>query len=1095
MAASGQHRAKTKSKAVAQPRRVKASSARAGGQRPALPPKLTAPRPTRIFPRTRLFDLLDRTRKDHRVIWVSAPGGAGKTSLATSYLSTRKLPVLWYQVDAGDGDIASFFYYMGLAARQAAPRHKHPLPHLTPEYLADVPTFTRNFFRELYRRLPRNSVIVLDNYQDAPEDSLLHDVLHTAMGEVPEGLNLLVLSRVEPPAVLARLRLCDHAACLDWGKIQLTPEETRGIGALRLGKDLLDANLLDTLHQRTQGWAAGVVLMLEQGRSDATLDAATLPAGQKLLFDYFATEILVKMEEETKNALLASALLPKMTANMVAQLAAFPEAGRLLAELSRKNYFTLKHPGAEPAYEYHPLFREFLLASAKANYTPEQFLAMKKTAAALLEGDSQIEAAAALWQESADWSGITHLSLKYAQSLISQGRSHTLEAWLKSLPSELLAQTPWLLYWLGVCRLPYNPPEARRYFENAFMLFNHGEDVAGLFLSWSGAVDTLIYEWGDVRPLGRWIDVLPGLLVRYPVILSGDIGTRVTIGMFCALVYCQPAHPDLPIWEARAWDVAFNSPDITTRVTVGHHLLFYHSWWSGDKGKASQLVDMLRQSVEHEKATPLALIVWYAIEATYQWKMPASQEACLAAVRRGLEVAESSGIHMFDTLLYAQGAWGALTFGDLDLAREFLRKEQATLNPMRQADICQYHMQAYVETSLRGELALAAEHAKTSFLAGQATGAPFGIAVVHRVMGFSLYEQGAREKAFFHLARTREMAEEMRSDMLKYSVYKAYAEIELMDPAPGTDLPALRRLMALGAQHGYLNETFWNSATMARLCATALEHHIEPDYVRTLIRKRRLPPPEGSVPESWPYPIKLHTLGRFTVLVDDKPLSRSPAHKKPLDLLQALVALGGREVDEDNLAETLWPETEGDAARLNLKVNVHRLRQLLPKGAIVWSEGKLSLDARQWWVDLWALERELGRLDQSPQADAQEPDSSARRILSLYQGEFLSPNTAPWALAARERLRNKTLRLVARAAESLGRRDPTAAIPVYEKAIELDPLRETLYLELMRCHQRLQQPAEGLRIYRRCRDTLKRELGVSPSSATETLQQALKTGA
>lgn len=118
------------------------------------PPKITAPKPVRLYPRGRLFGFLDHARQDHRVIWVSAPGGAGKTSLAASYLAARRLPTLWYQVDQGDGDIASFFYYMGLAAQRAAPRFKKPLPLLTPEYLADVPTFTRNFFRELYRRLP-----------------------------------------------------------------------------------------------------------------------------------------------------------------------------------------------------------------------------------------------------------------------------------------------------------------------------------------------------------------------------------------------------------------------------------------------------------------------------------------------------------------------------------------------------------------------------------------------------------------------------------------------------------------------------------------------------------------------------------------------------------------------------------------------------------------------------------------------------------------------------------------------------------------------------------------------------------------------------
>ncbi len=172
--------------------------------------------------------------------------------------------------------------------RCAAPRHKKSLPVLTPEFLGDVPTFSRNFFRELYHRLPRNSTLVLDNYQDAPE---LHDVLHTAMSEIPEGMNLLVLSRIEPPAVLARLRLCGHAACLDWDRLQLTHEETAGLARLRSGRDLADPRSSKPC-MRAHGWAAGVVLMLEQGRDGDILDIAKLPSGQKLLFDYFAGEIL-----------------------------------------------------------------------------------------------------------------------------------------------------------------------------------------------------------------------------------------------------------------------------------------------------------------------------------------------------------------------------------------------------------------------------------------------------------------------------------------------------------------------------------------------------------------------------------------------------------------------------------------------------------------------------------------------------------------------------------------------------------------------------------------------------------------------------------
>src|SRR5262245_747134 len=82
--------------------------------------KITRPALANVYARRRLFRWLDSTRGKHPVIWVWGPPGAGKTTLLASYLEARKLPALWYQIDEGDGDLASFFYYMGLAARESA---------------------------------------------------------------------------------------------------------------------------------------------------------------------------------------------------------------------------------------------------------------------------------------------------------------------------------------------------------------------------------------------------------------------------------------------------------------------------------------------------------------------------------------------------------------------------------------------------------------------------------------------------------------------------------------------------------------------------------------------------------------------------------------------------------------------------------------------------------------------------------------------------------------------------------------------------------------------------------------------------------------
>src|SRR4030067_1315859 len=120
--------------------------------------KLTKPKSANVLLRKRLFQLLDEACKK-LVIWLTAPPGAGKTTLVTTYLDEKKLPCIWYQIDEGDGDIASFFHSMGIAAKQANPRKKKPMPNLTPEYLLGLANFTRNYFREMYIRVSKSQSI------------------------------------------------------------------------------------------------------------------------------------------------------------------------------------------------------------------------------------------------------------------------------------------------------------------------------------------------------------------------------------------------------------------------------------------------------------------------------------------------------------------------------------------------------------------------------------------------------------------------------------------------------------------------------------------------------------------------------------------------------------------------------------------------------------------------------------------------------------------------------------------------------------------------------------------------------------------------
>lgn len=93
--------------------------------------------------------------------------------------------------------------------------------------------------------------------------------------------------------------------------------------------------------------------------------------------------------------------------------------------------------------------------------------------------------------------------------MIMQGMNKTLEAWITTaLPQEILDNAPWLLYWLGICTLPFNPLQSRSLHGKAFHLFDEQKDAAGLFLAWAAVIDTYVLTWSDFSDLSRWIDEL-----------------------------------------------------------------------------------------------------------------------------------------------------------------------------------------------------------------------------------------------------------------------------------------------------------------------------------------------------------------------------------------------------------------------------------------------------------------------------------------------------------------------------------------------------------------------------------------------------------
>lgn len=272
---------------------------------------------------------------------------------------------------------------------------------------------------------------------------------------------------------------------------------------------------------------------------------------------------------------------------------------------------------------------------------------------------------------------------------------------------------------------------------------------------------------------------------------------------------------------------------------------------------------------------------------------------------------------------------------------------------------------------------------------------------------------------------------------------------------------------------------------------------LEVEDVQDPLRENRLSSLAPAMdPDACPWPIKVYTLGRFAVLIEGEPLRFDrKVQKKPLELLKALIALGGHEVSAEVIVDALWPQAEGDAAVQALATTVHRLRKLLGAAVVRCQAGHLSLDADHCWVDAWALERALARVEKaSGTGELEVLRSRVEAVFHLYRGTFLeSEYVASWMLAPRERLRAKLLRTLASAGQALARNgDHAQAIACYEKALEVEPLAEECYCELIRCYLADGRRANALSIYQRCQRLLTAQLGLSPSPETEALHREIR---
>jgi len=260
------------------------------------------------------------------------------------------------------------------------------------------------------------------------------------------------------------------------------------------------------------------------------------------------------------------------------------------------------------------------------------------------------------------------------------------------------------------------------------------------------------------------------------------------------------------------------------------------------------------------------------------------------------------------------------------------------------------------------------------------------------------------------------------------------------------------------------------------------------------------PPPVDC--ETWPWALKIYTLGRFEIVRAGDPGERvqfsGKVQRKPLEMLKALTANGRGEIAEEQIADWLWPDAQGDAAHSAFKTTLFRLRRLIGvEGGIRFQDGKVSLDPRYCWVDAPALEGIIALFDKRVAAPEQEDGSVLKLVekaAGLYVGHFLPADERQfWTISYRERLRSRFSRMINRAGDWLEKTGQwEKAIEYYQKGLDIDDLSEEFCQRLMICHQQLGRHANAIEVYNRWEKLLSLRMGIEPSAKTKAIYRNIK---
>jgi len=385
----------------------------------------------RLIGRGDLLAALDRAVAK-KVTIISAPAGSGKTSLLRAWADRPGQPyrLAVMQVQRDQHDAQQFWLALLSAVRQAsAPTSRTEPPAATPDFNGRA--MVDRVLSEL-ADLRGLLILVIDDLHELISPDALAQ-LTRLLTNLPGDAHAVLATRRDLPLHLQQLRLAGELAEIRAADLRFSERETR---------ELLDASgiaLSDAgaalLHQRTEGWAAGLRLAVISlaGHPDPELFVAEFSGSDRTVAEYLIAEMLERQPDDVKDLLLRTSVLDRINGELADLLTGRQGSERILLALEDANAFVVSLDPDRTWFRYHHLFADLLRLELR-RALPAEVPGLHRRAADWLIQHGHIADAIRHTQAAGDWPDAARLLADHSFSLTMDGQAQTVRALLRAFP-------------------------------------------------------------------------------------------------------------------------------------------------------------------------------------------------------------------------------------------------------------------------------------------------------------------------------------------------------------------------------------------------------------------------------------------------------------------------------------------------------------------------------------------------------------------------------------------------------------------------------------------------------------------------------------